>query len=396
MKHEMRPRLFVSIIVLIASTVLAQNQQPQPSPPKATIQGLVVRAGTGVPLKGVRISFQRSAQQPQPAVPVVGMPGMLNAVTPVVTDAVGRFLVTGVEAGQYRIFAERDGFIRQEFGQRRPTGAGTLVNVGSGQRLTLNFSLQPAGVITGRVLNEDGEPLPRMTVQAYTHRYTNGIRSLVSAGSGQTNDLGEYRIFWLPPGEYFVSVLASNTTATRESRADLSASQAAGPHVRDAAISLAGPAGEAAGQVLRVLEMGVGAPEIYFPGALDPESAGPVALTAGAEVRGIDFSIGPIATAKIRGRVTSPVALPQRGAAIPPLAPGVGGVAGGAVRIAAPGGPIQVTLTRAGSPTNRLALPIASLGATTRVHPNGAFEIDNVVPGSYTLTAMARVPPASE
>jgi hypothetical protein len=253
----MKPWFFVALGGLIASAPFAtsQNRPQQQAPsPKGTVQGLVVRAGTGQPLKGVRISFQRSAQQPQQALLFEGAPAALNTVTAAVTDAAGRFVVTGVEAGQYRVFAEREGFIRQEFGQRRATGSGTLVNVAAGQELTLSFSLPVAGVISGRVFNEENEPVSRLTVQAYTYRYVDGKRSLAPVGSGQTNDLGEYRIFWLPPGDYFVSVLATNATAGQESRADLSARQATGTDLRNAVVSIAGPAGEAAGQVMRLFD----------------------------------------------------------------------------------------------------------------------------------------------
>jgi hypothetical protein len=365
------------------------RQQQQGSAPKATIQGVVVHAGTGQPLKGVRISFQRLAQQ-VPASAPAGLPAALGGATPVATDASGRFVVTGVDAGQYRIFAERDGFIRQEFGQRRPAGSGTLVNVAAGQELTLSFSLQPAGVISGRVFNEDNEPVSRTTVQAYTYRYTDGRRSLAPAGNGQTNDLGEYRIFWLPPGEYFVSVLAANATARQESRADLSARQTTAPNLREAVMSVAGPVGEAAGQVLQLYRVG-GTAEIYFPGTLDPESAATVALTAAAEVRGIDFSLRPIPTVKVRGRVTSPVPLAQAGPGIPPPPPpALPGVTGGAIRIAGPGGPIQLTLARAGGPSHPIGTTIGSLISPARVNPDGTFEIAGVVSGSYVLTAIAR------
>jgi hypothetical protein len=397
----MRSWVFVFILLWITSAPLAARQSRQPqqgTTPKATVQGIVVHAGSGQPLKGVRISFQRSAtQQPQQPAANAGVPAMLGILAPVVTDASGRFVVTGVDAGQYRIFADRDGFIRQEFGQRRPSGSGTLVSVVAGQELTLNFSMLPAGVISGRVFNEDNEPVSRTTVQAYTYRYTDGQRSLTPVGNGQTNDLGEYRIFWLPPGEYFLSVLASNATARQESRADLSARQADVPNVRDAIMSVAGPAGEMAGQVLRFVDRGGSTPEIYFPGTLDPESATPVALAAAAELRGIDFVIRPIATVKVRGRVTSPVPFPQVSPGVPPAPPALPGVAGGAVRIAGPGGgTIQLTLVRASGSSNPMGQAFAGLLTPTRINPDGTFEIDGVVPGSYTLTASARVPPLTE
>jgi len=65
------------------------------------------------------------------------------------------------------------------------------------------------------------------------------------------------------------------------------------------------------------------------------------------------------------------------------------------VRIAGPGGPIQITLTRAGSPSNPNGIPIPAFGGT-RVNQDGTFEIDTVVPGSYILTAIARLPHSTE
>src|SRR5262245_10426759 len=87
----MRTWVFVSIVVLIAFSLVAAAQNS-----KGTIQGVVVRAGTGQPLKGVRISLQRSASQQ-------AGPG---AVAPVITDASGKFVMTALDASQYRIFAE--------------------------------------------------------------------------------------------------------------------------------------------------------------------------------------------------------------------------------------------------------------------------------------------------
>ena len=61
-------------------------------------------------------------------------------------------------------------------------------------------------VISGRVLDEFGEPVADAMVNAMRSAWTAGRRKLQPTGrSAQTNDLGQYRIYGLPPGDYYVS-----------------------------------------------------------------------------------------------------------------------------------------------------------------------------------------------
>src|SRR5207248_8888823 len=68
-----------------------------------------------------------------------------------------------------------------------------------------SFRLIPWGVIAGRVLDEEGEPLPWAQVSALREVYSNGKRRLSPEALVPTNDLGEFRLFGLKPGRYFVS-----------------------------------------------------------------------------------------------------------------------------------------------------------------------------------------------
>ena len=60
--------------------------------------------------------------------------------------------------------------------------------------------LTPHGVIAGRVLDEEGEPVANANVQVLRQQYMQGRKQMSRTGGGITNDLGEYRIFGLPPG----------------------------------------------------------------------------------------------------------------------------------------------------------------------------------------------------
>ena len=66
--------------------------------------------------------------------------------------------------------------------------------------------LTRGGVIAGRVVDMFGEPVADMPVQAWSETFPNpGDRRVGSLPPVQTNDLGEYRLFGLMPGTYFVS-----------------------------------------------------------------------------------------------------------------------------------------------------------------------------------------------
>ena len=83
------------------------------------------------------------------------------------TDAGGRFQLKGVDPGRYRLLVTRNGFVTQEYGQKTPDDPGSIFTLGPGQDLKdLLFRLIPSAVIAGRVIDEDGEPVPHTQVGA--------------------------------------------------------------------------------------------------------------------------------------------------------------------------------------------------------------------------------------
>jgi hypothetical protein len=66
--------------------------------------------------------------------------------------------------------------------------------------------LSRGGVITGRVSDDTGEPLAGLRVRVYRARMSQGYRRLEAvAAADATDDTGAYRIYGLPPGDYFVA-----------------------------------------------------------------------------------------------------------------------------------------------------------------------------------------------
>jgi hypothetical protein len=473
----------VSVAMLAAGAIgggLAQNPpaagagarpaQTAP-PPKASIEGTITKLGTGQVLRETQISLRRAAdvnQDPMRNLPpdansaqisalrdlmgavsvLRGGQGGMNpntapAVATAVSDKQGHFLITEVEPGDYIVSAERDGYVRQEYGQRTDTSGGAPVALVAGKRTTIDFQLLPAGVISGRVFDGDGLPVTDARIQAYTYRYGGGRRALASVASTQTNDLGEYRLHPLTPGTYFISVTPREGLPTDQI-----------PPTPEPPQTLPFP-GMRGGQNVQVLidrggeqaaliqAIGLGTPPIYHPGVLDPTEAVPVRVAAAADVRGVDFYLRPIRTFKVSGRVEAPFELPSEQArmeAMQNLLGIMGGAqgrgafglqgGGGGVIVAPPQGqgtagsrgqapapgvnaaalarigniqeflgnmqnvqntvePIQVRFARVGAESQS---PLAALigNGVAPVNPDGSFQISNVTAGSYNLTAIAR------
>jgi hypothetical protein len=126
------------------------------------------------------------------------------------TDPEGRYELRDLPAGNYRISASKAGFVTLQLGQVRPFEAGRPVTLADGQLLErVDLALPRGAVITGRVTDEYGEAIADVRVQALRQRIIGGRRQLAPVGSvSTTNDIGQFRLFGLSPGEYYVSAVA--------------------------------------------------------------------------------------------------------------------------------------------------------------------------------------------
>ena len=111
-----------------------------------------------------------------------------------------------LDPGRYSFSASRNGFITQSYSPDGSIRRATPLTLAKGQELKqLVFKLTPQAVISGRVLDEDGEPVADAFVQPMVFQYQRGRRQLVPDGGTSTNDLGEFRLHDLRPGKYIVS-----------------------------------------------------------------------------------------------------------------------------------------------------------------------------------------------
>ncbi len=357
----------VAVIAIVSGYVAGGRQSTEAT---AVIEGRVLRAGSQEPIPNVQVTLLKSGSSGTTFTPetvavldsiqqmVSGAPRGISHVyldslilnreqaaglalgtfkltsqTVVLTDAAGHFRFNDQAPGVYGVRAALDGYFGPSINGLASTTVTKSVTVEAQKPLpSIDFLLAKGGGITGSVRDPEGRAVPGINVAATRLGYSYGRPVFVEALSKTTDDRGEFRLFPLSPGEYYVGVTPAATAV------------------------LPGPTNNWV--------------KTFFPGVTDPSAAAALAVSDGAEVPGIDFSIQPISsipTFKISGTATNPLAVPDATTgAINPfvntfiLSPREPGTAGSM------------------NPTSvQNSLPFG--------RPNGEFEIRNVRPGSYDL-----------
>jgi protocatechuate 3,4-dioxygenase beta subunit len=356
------------LMLLVAAT--AADAQVQPQQAKASVAGSVVRATSGDPIARATLTLTRVNQGPRNAgIPAInlqqGQQGQQPESLTATTDEQGRFQFRDVDEGAYRLTAARNGFVLQENGQRSLSRQGTVLDLRAGQQVTdVGFRLMPASTISGRVLDSNGEPIPGVTVQALRSTYeATGKRTLQPTASDRTNDLGEYRIYWINPGRYFVSANTARTFADMiAAGASQMANQPPNPEQAQAVGLASSMFGGAAGTPNEVIDFSLGL--TYYPGTNDASRAVALDLQPGSEMRAVDFTLSRTQRVRITGLVID----------------------------ANTGRPPQ-DATVSVTPRDSLASPLDALiggAAGNRYNSStGEFMVGNIANGSYWLQVVA-------
>ncbi|MBK9167042.1 MAG: carboxypeptidase regulatory-like domain-containing protein [Bryobacterales bacterium] len=230
-----------------------------------TVTGRVSDAITGEPVKRANVSAMRMNAPGQPAVAATGDDGV--------------YVIKDLEPGTYQVFAHRQGYVRQPYGSRKPgVFPGGRLELKPGHQATeIDIRVTPHGVISGRVTDQDGEPVANARVMPMRMATTQGVKRLMPSGNAMTNDLGEYRIFGIAPGSYRVR---------------------ASPMPGMMGFGGAAPASDSD-------EMNV---STFYPSSLDAAGAVSLSLTPGAELTNVDIRMERRKTVRVRGRITNPPA----------------------------------------------------------------------------------------
>ena len=305
-KIPMKRPLALAVFILSAF-VLANAQESASTAHASSIAGTVVKEPGSQPLKKVLVQVVAENQKEG---------GNYTAST----DADGHFRIENVLPGRYRIFIERTGFVAvNEHGLKSDVNVFT---VQAGQAVEdLLFRMLLTAVISGRITDEDGDPMSGVRVVAQKKKPGKSTRE--SVGTEATNDLGEYRVAGLFPGQYWMVAMPP-------------------PDFRDYEKQEKASAGEGEPDTRYV--------NTYYPGTYDAMLASSVTLKAGDEMP-VNFTLVPARTYRVRGIITGVTAAQK---------------------------PSVELFSKAGDSYRANA---------NEVGPDGRFEVRGVAPGSYVVRA---------
>jgi len=311
----MKPLLFLVLLFPVAAATQSPSTEPASKKEEGSIAGMVVKLAGSEPLRKARVMLTSLDDQ--------------TRRISVTSDSGGRFELKGLQAGRYYLTVSRSGFVPQNYAQRKPDDPGAVLTLRPGQAVKdLLFRMIPCAVITGKIVDEDGEPLRSVAVSALRQMYSEGKRTLTATTIATTNDLGEYRLFDLAPGRYFVSAVYPrwNRFAGTGESGDSDAHRE-------------------------------GYAKMYYPGTTDSGKASSITVKAGEEISSIDFLLRPVQVYRIRGRVLNQISHK-------------------------PGMQTEILLT-----PKAYDFDWAARQQTFVQKKDGSFEIPEVFPGSYELTA---------
>lgn len=185
----------VKILLAIAAAIFALSQaQPPASAPKPTA---LIRG---------RILLPNGRPAARALVRVIGPSGGFPRTATAGAD--GRYEVTELMAGDYLVSAGKPGYLALQYGQMRAFERGKVVTVRDGETIEkIDITLQASGAISGRVVDEYGDPVEGAQVRLMELMFVGGRHQLLAtAGVGRriTNDQGRYRLYGVPPGRYAI------------------------------------------------------------------------------------------------------------------------------------------------------------------------------------------------
>jgi hypothetical protein len=185
------------------------------------------------------------------------------------TDAQGYFSIPEIEPGEYAIAVERAGFILDLTGAAEAPGL--TVKIEAGHPVS-DFTLRvaPLGMIAGRIVDADGEPVRGAKVDALHYVYTGGKKQLRGVAEVDAGDGGDFRLFGLRAGTYYLKATALQVAP------------------------------------FELLDKGT---VTYYPGVTDSSRGAPIELRAGQQMGGLDIRLQSSGAYRVRFQIPPGIAV---------------------------------------------------------------------------------------
>jgi hypothetical protein len=294
-----RRSIYASVLVVLATTALAQGTTKKPEPTTGTVSGSVTCADTNAPARFAVVTLERMPEE-------VSESGKKDKEGPAMnptatTDMEGRFFLDKVPVGHYYAVGRLAGYLnplarfseqqlqkmsddtRKELAKAVP-----MVSVGANQGATVSLRLEHASELSGTVLYDDGSPAVGLEIKLL-HKDKDGklvdlkmgaVSGLGLFGEGaDTDDRGHYRMIGVPSGEYAISATLPMQN-----------------------VSLGGLFG---GESLTVVNQEGGGLSIYYGDVYRKKDAKIAKVGEGDQVGGLDIRIAGNGLHSVRGTVAA-------------------------------------------------------------------------------------------
>jgi hypothetical protein len=209
----------------------------------------------------------------------IDVPAGLNSASPenrvATTDADGTYEFKDLPAGRFNLSASKGGYVGIAWGQRQPNEPGKPIAIQNGETVErVDVTLPRGGVMTGRIVDELGDPMSGIQMAAVRSQVVNGQRQMLPTGRlASTNDLGEFRLFGIMPGQYYLQATWPDRNSSDRTRY----------------------------------------PVTFFPGTTDAGDAQRITIGVGQQIGDLAMTMSPINTARVEGTVVDPNGQPMLG-----------------------------------------------------------------------------------
>ncbi len=250
----------------LACCALYAQKEPPAKP--ARMEGRVINDSTKNPLRRANITLH-------------SLEGGISTIT-VDADDHGEFAIRDIPPGQYSIEVSRDGYLSANVGYHGALRMPVSFYLGAGDTVTdVTFRLRPWGVLAGKIRYDDGEPGVGLRVEIYRSYRVRGRKRYQLAVTAGTDDRGQYRIYGLPPGNYYVAAIYEKSPSAPQRVVQRPVDRS--------------------GKELPLLDYTT----TFFPDTTRLDEAVSVHVAPAEEVGGVDIFLKQVSRVNIRGHVSS-------------------------------------------------------------------------------------------